>query len=165
MIGNDVVDLALAARESTISRKGFLDKLFILEEQLFIKTSEDKTLTIWTMWSQKEAVYKILRQKGASRGFYPKKIECISIEKVRYQNEVYYTKTITEGTCLHTLAVTKKADFKNCISLPCSAPLIYKREIPFFNDNGKLAPATKSHHGELEFIFFLKNLSNFQPAF
>lgn len=92
MIGNDVVDLALAARESTISRKGFLDKLFTVEEQLFIKTSEDKTLTIWTIWSQKEAVYKILRQKGATRGFYPKKIECISIEKVRYQNEVYYTK-------------------------------------------------------------------------
>ena len=39
MIGNDIVDLALAQKESNWKRKGFLDKIFTLQEQLFINLS------------------------------------------------------------------------------------------------------------------------------
>ena len=35
MIGNDIVDLDLARKESNWKRKGFLDKIFSLQEQQF----------------------------------------------------------------------------------------------------------------------------------
>ena len=34
MIGNDIIDLALAKKENNWQRKGFLDKLFTPKEQL-----------------------------------------------------------------------------------------------------------------------------------
>jgi phosphopantetheinyl transferase (holo-ACP synthase) len=156
MIGNDVVDLFLAEQESNWQRKGFLEKLFTVDEQLLILKSEDKPVLIWTMWSQKEAVYKILRQKGANRGFYPLKIECFDTEKVRFQNEVFYTTTSRKGNLLQTLAVTKRSDFKICELLSSKQELIYENEIPFYLLNGIKMHATKSHHGRFENIYFLK---------
>ncbi|NJY62447.1 4-phosphopantetheinyl transferase family protein [Salinimicrobium sp. CDJ15-81-2] len=58
MIGNDVVDLHLAARESNWRRKGFLEKVFTTAEQEIISTSKDKDTTVWLLWSMKEAAYK-----------------------------------------------------------------------------------------------------------
>ena len=156
MIGNDVVDLALADQESNWQRKGFLEKLFTVEEQLRIAKAENKQVLIWTMWSQKEAVYKLLRQKGASRGFYPIKIECLTYEKVKYQKEEFYTKTTIDGNCLHTLAVTQEADFVFYKSLSKNQALIYENEIPFYVENGNRLNVTKSHHGQFERIYYLK---------
>ncbi len=59
MIGNDVVDLALAKVESNWQRKGYLDKLFTTKEQNLIFCSENPTIMVWILWSRKEAVYKI----------------------------------------------------------------------------------------------------------
>jgi phosphopantetheinyl transferase (holo-ACP synthase) len=156
MIGNDVVDLALTEQESNWQRKGFLEKIFTVDEQLRIENAADKSVLIWTMWSQKEAVYKILRQKGASRGFYPLKITCLNAENVRYQNEDFYTKTSKVETSLQTLAVTKKTDFDKCRCLSLAAPLVYEKEIPFYLKNGIQLYATKSHHGRFESIYFLE---------
>ena len=47
MIGNDIVDLALAQKESNWKRKGFLDKIFTLQEQLFINLSENQEIEVW----------------------------------------------------------------------------------------------------------------------
>jgi len=156
MIGNDVVDLALTEQESNWQRKGFLEKIFTVDEQLRIENAADKPVLIWTMWSQKEAVYKILRQKGASRGFYPLKIACLNAENVRYQNEDFYTKTSKVETSLQTLAVTKKTDFDKCRSLSLAAPLVYEKEIPFYLKNGIQLNATKSHHGRFESIYYIE---------
>ena len=58
MIGNDVVDLHLAARESNWRRKGFLEKVFNTAEQEIITTSKNKDTRVWLLWSMKEAAYK-----------------------------------------------------------------------------------------------------------
>ena len=42
MIGNDVVDLKLAATESNWKRKGYLDKLFSVAEQEYIFNAENQ---------------------------------------------------------------------------------------------------------------------------
>ncbi|WZL88992.1 4'-phosphopantetheinyl transferase superfamily protein [Salinimicrobium sp. 3283s] len=58
MIGNDVVDLELAARQSNWRRKGFLNKAFSSSEQELIHTSVNPDKKVWLLWSMKEAAYK-----------------------------------------------------------------------------------------------------------
>jgi len=64
MIGNDIVDIAEAARKSDWRRKGFLRKVFTGKEQLYISNSDNPDLIVWLLWSMKESAYKIyLRQQ------------------------------------------------------------------------------------------------------
>ncbi|WP_051205240.1 4'-phosphopantetheinyl transferase superfamily protein [Salinimicrobium xinjiangense] len=63
MIGNDVVDLCLAARESNWRRIGFLEKVFSEAEQEIITSSENQSLAVWLLWSMKEAAYKAHQRK------------------------------------------------------------------------------------------------------
>ena len=113
MIGNDIVDLKLAAAESNWQRKGYLDKIFTNLEQQFILKSDNQSELIWMFWSRKEAVYKILLQQGFQKGFYPKKIECLDIDfesgKVFFDNNIYYTKTSLSINYIHSVAVLHQA--------------------------------------------------------
>ena len=47
MIGNDVVDLALAKIESNWQRKGFLNKIFTENEKILIQKSKNQELMVW----------------------------------------------------------------------------------------------------------------------
>ena len=58
MIGNDVIDLKAAKKESNWRRKGFLQKLFTETEQDYILHSENPFLSVWLFWSMKEAFFK-----------------------------------------------------------------------------------------------------------
>ena len=58
MIGNDLIDLALAAVQSNWARKGFLEKVFTSIERQQIFCSEEPSLLVWLFWSMKEAGYK-----------------------------------------------------------------------------------------------------------
>ncbi|HBI01226.1 4'-phosphopantetheinyl transferase superfamily protein, partial [uncultured Flavobacterium sp.] len=104
MIGNDVIDLALAKVESNWQRKGYLDKLFTTKEQNLIFSAENRTIMVWILWSKKEAVYKIIRQENGLRGFYPLKIENTEYDSgiVCFNKNKYYTKTVQKGDMLHT---------------------------------------------------------------
>jgi len=57
MIGNDIVDLELALKESNWKRKGFLNKIFTNEEQLLISSAINPEIMVWNLWSRKEAAY------------------------------------------------------------------------------------------------------------
>lgn len=81
MIGNDVVDLKLAATESNWKRTGYLDKIFTVAEQKFIFSAENETEMVWVLWSIKESVYKAFLRINYDRGFYPSKIEITSLKK------------------------------------------------------------------------------------
>ena len=137
MIGNDVVDLALAKAESNWQRKGYLNKVFTTKEQNLIYFAQDPTLMVWILWSRKEAVYKILRQKGESRGFYPLSINCTNESGlVFYKDSVFYSTTQIRNNCIHTIAVTSVIDFEYIIELKQLKESIYKNEIPFYLENG-----------------------------
>lgn len=58
MLGNDVVDLHLAAVQSNWRKKGFLEKVFSPEEQQLVKNSSKPHQMVWLLWSMKEAAYK-----------------------------------------------------------------------------------------------------------
>ncbi|MHA7057438.1 4'-phosphopantetheinyl transferase superfamily protein [Aquimarina sp. M1] len=58
MIGNDIIDLKLAAVQSNWQRKGWLNKVFTASEQQRIWYAKNPGQMVWKLWSMKEATYK-----------------------------------------------------------------------------------------------------------
>ena len=79
MIGNDIVDLALAKKESNWKRNRFLDKIFTETEQLLIFHSENPEIMVWNLWSRKEAAYKIYNRETGIRGYFRSILRCCTI--------------------------------------------------------------------------------------
>ena len=161
MIGNDVIDLDIATRQSNWSRKGYLDKIFTNLEQEFISKSSNPDETVWNLWSRKEAVYKIILQKGGKQGYYPLKMECLNIDCnagiVVFENQFYHTKTYLSKEYIHTVAIENRANFIK-IKWDANSNFIQKiNNIPFFVKDNKIYPASKSHHGKFEKIVWLQS--------
>ena len=159
MIGNDVVDLALAKAESNWQRKGYLDKLFTTKEQNLIFSAENPTIMVWILWSRKEAVYKIIRQQNGERGFYPLRIVNIDYELglVSFEARLFYVKTSIVEDCVHSVALQNQS-FNQIIEISTYTQILKKDEIPFIIKNEKHLHISKSHHGRFEkIICLLKN--------
>lgn len=153
-IGNDIIDLKLARLESNIFRKGYLDKILSSAEQKTMFESEYPWLQFWIFWSQKEAVYKLIRQKGENRGFYPFKIEIqnsdIKLGKVCFKNQIYYTQTKVNDDRLETISLEDPNNFNRIKSLNSNMQFLRNDEIPFIEMNKKKQALSKSHHGRFE---------------
>ena len=93
MIGNDVVDITEAAKESKWNRKGFLKKIFTNREQFYISNSDNSDLMVWLLWSMKESAYKIYLQQYLKRFFSPSKFECMLIATA---GEFFYGEVLIE---------------------------------------------------------------------
>ncbi|CAL1519726.1 4'-phosphopantetheinyl transferase superfamily protein [Chitinophaga sp. MM2321] len=119
MIGNDVVDLQLAATESRWQRKGYLDKVYTPAEQARILADEVPDTVVWLLWSSKEAVYKIVNRATKTKFYAPLKFECTSLEMqgqmirgtVQYENRQYPFRSEITGACVHTIAVATETLF------------------------------------------------------
>lgn len=162
MIGNDIIDLALARKESNWKRKGFLDKLFTAKEQLQIANSENAETTVWNLWSRKEATYKIYNRKTKIRAFIPLQLECFDLEtydgvvygKVICYETVYFTKTIITSDFIETNAILNPDDFDAVKTINLSMTLVKTNGVPnYFDPENKIwKPVSKSHHGRFERI-------------
>ena len=108
MIGNDVIDLSLAKKESNWQRKGFLKKLFSNDEQQLILEALNSFEMVWRLWSMKEAAYKIFTQQHSVRFFAPKKFECKLMLGLKgvvcYKNQKFYTTSIVNQQYIFTKA-------------------------------------------------------------
>jgi phosphopantetheinyl transferase (holo-ACP synthase) len=108
MIGNDIVDLKLAAIQSNWRRKGFLNKIFTEEEQRYILSSENSFQLVWLFWSMKESAYKIYMRKHKNRFFAPKKFNCTMVSKnegtVLIEQERYTTSSTINNDYIFTHA-------------------------------------------------------------
>lgn len=158
MIGNDVIDLALAKKESNWQRKGFLNKLFSVSEQSLLWSAEDPEKMVWILWSCKEAVYKIYNRETNVRAFIPLKINCLDYTfdgnywygKVHCNQKEYYTKTIVDAEFIETIAVTKWEDFESVKHHSPSKKFHKIDGIPYQYDvSGSLVPVSLSHHGAI----------------
>lgn len=162
MIGNDIVDLALAQKESNWQRKGFLDKIFTQNEQLLILNAENPAMVVWNLWSRKEAAYKIYNRKTQIRGYFPLRFECFDLEiidgivfgKVVLKNFVYFTKTVTTDQFINTIAVENIQDFDKIKILENRSNIQKRNGIPnyFKKENSLPRPTSISHHGKFEQI-------------
>ncbi|MBA4320250.1 MAG: phosphopantetheinyl transferase [Flavobacterium sp.] len=165
MIGNDIVDLALARKESNWKRNGFLDKIFTKKEQLLISNAENPEVMVWNLWSRKEAAYKIYNRKTQIRGYFPLQSECFELEiidgisfgKVVIKDLIYLTKTETTTQFVHTIAVENVQDFDTIKTLENRKNIQKNNGIPsyFEKDNSVLTPVSISHHGRFEQIVSL----------
>ncbi len=157
MIGNDVVDLKLSKKESNWQRTGYFDKMFTENEQILIKNSVNQEITVWNLWSRKEAAYKIWNRETGIRKYNPIKFECFDLDTeiglVKFENFIFYTKTEINKNYIHSIAVLNKEDF-NKISVLGNLITIKKQNgIPFYvNKNQEVKPISKSHHGRFEFV-------------
>ena len=151
MIGNDVVDLALAQKQSNWKRKGYLYKIFTENEQILIENSENHNVAVWSLWSRKEAVYKILLQLGKSSGYYPKKIVCqdLNVENgiVTFEKEKYYTTTKVTDDFIYTEAVKEIENFENIKKIKDCQTIYKLNRIPYLKIDNKVHNVSKTHHG------------------
>lgn len=169
MIGNDIVDLDLAAQESDIHRKGFRDKLFLPHERDMIENA----VHLWLLWSCKEAVYKIIHRNTHERKFAPQQF-AVAISHhtnttaagiVTYQQQSYYFNSSIIGAGIHTVAAVSEpllqeaavftryhAATDNLQQILSAGEVFYKDEygIPFIRHRytGKKLPVSLSHHGK-----------------
>ncbi|AWA30616.1 phosphopantetheinyl transferase [Flavobacterium magnum] len=162
MIGNDLVDLATAAKESNWRRKGYLGKIFTDSEQSYIKNSVLQETAVWVLWSMKEAAYKIWNRKSGIRSFNPKSFQC----DVARMNQSAASGTIRVGGTFYLSDTQINSEFVHtvCRIADCRKPLFvtivkHESDIERRNDltrdmNGILRVAgvpgaliSKSHHG------------------
>jgi len=146
MIGNDIVDLLQADKDSNWKRKGYLDKIFTNEEQFLISSDMHPSLMVWLLWSMKEAAYKINSRATKLRTFAPIKLRCnnLIIRKgkatgnVLYEGEVYFTSSVFNDDYVHTIAAAAEKDL-----ILTDIKITQHTGNNYRNSN----PASVSHHG------------------
>lgn len=121
MIGNDIIDLHLASKESPWNRPRYLDKIFTEEEQSYIYAASNNQLAASLLWSRKESAYKIISRMQKRRFYSPKKLKNIQLENMDQSStrnydglvsfEEYTIQTISTVTkdFIHTLAKLQNA--------------------------------------------------------
>jgi phosphopantetheinyl transferase (holo-ACP synthase) len=124
--GNDIVDIQLAAAQSNWKRKGFIEKIFTLQEQQYVKESVNPDLMVWKLWTMKESAYKVYTRQYGGRFFAPQKFSCnlltLTTGIVMFNHISYQTKTITAKDYINS--ISRPAGFTNnfyinsCFSLP-----------------------------------------------
>ena len=165
MIGNDVVDLLHSRKDSNWKRKGYIEKIFNPEEQLYISNASDPEIMVWALWSMKEAAYKVYNRKTKVREYIPKKLNCF----IESQNEIlitgkvicsentFHTKTILSNDLIHTVAVSFFDDLNNVIEIENKAIHKDKNGIPFLAGGLQniAQDVSISHHGRFEKVVTL----------
>lgn len=120
LIGNDVVDLHAAARESNWKRKGYLHKILSKEEQLLVLESNEPNTMVWLLWSMKESAYKIHSRTTGIRTYAPAKILCKNLDfssmpftgKVTIDHSIYYTESTVDAHRIHSICSSHKEELK-----------------------------------------------------
>lgn len=158
MIGNDIVDLNLALKESNWRRSGFLDKIFTSKEQQLILNSENQDRMVWNLWSRKEASYKIYNRQTAFRGFFPLRLECDFKDEttgtISIDGFVYHTQTEINSNYIYTVAVVETKCFKKIKILDLTTTIKKENGVPYFLDtiSNSRIPVSITHHGRFKRI-------------
>lgn len=159
MIGNDVIDIQQTRQESNWRRKGFIQKLFTLDEQLLISNATNPEITVWLLWSMKEAAYKIYNRQTKIREYIPQKLVCSIISQnhntaagiVTCFGNVYYTKTTLSKDYIHTIAVCISDNLNNVTEIERRSILKDKNGIPYLlTSQNTVQEVSVSHHGRFE---------------
>ncbi|MET3026518.1 4'-phosphopantetheinyl transferase superfamily protein [Flavobacterium sp. UW10123] len=158
MIGNDIIDLAQSRIESNWQRKGFIEKLFTIEEQQCIKDFDKPEIMVWLLWSMKEAAYKIYNRQTKIREYSPKKLSCTlnfinanqASGKVCCNENLYYTESIFSLESIHTIAVDNFANINNVIEVESQETIKDENGIPYLKIDNTFQDISISHHGRFE---------------
>jgi phosphopantetheinyl transferase (holo-ACP synthase) len=166
MIGNDVIDIMQSRKESNWQRKGFIEKIYTLDEQLLIKNTADPELMVWVLWSMKEAVYKVYNRQTKIREYIPKKLICYIASQtyntitgsVICSGKTFSTKTVISQDYIHTIAVSDYNDLTKVIEIEKKAVSKDKNGLPYlFNPlKNTVQDVSVSHHGRYEKVVTIR---------
>ena len=121
MIGNDIVDLSLAAGQSNWQHPRFLEKIFSHSEQQLILESSDRFSTIWRLWTTKEAAYTAYTQSVPGRFFNPKSFICSSLKEtfeVTYKDFRIEVKTVLDGNAIYAETISNEQPVTEVLYVP-----------------------------------------------
>ena len=115
MVGNDIIDRKETKRSTLWERRGFLEKIFTIQEQSIINNFDDPFTLVWRLWSMKEAAYKVFIQAGGDRFYNPRRIEC-SVEhligQVSIGAMVLKTQTLINEDYIFSTATIRNSEVK-----------------------------------------------------
>jgi len=159
MIGNDLVDLQQAEKDSNWKRKGFMEKIFTRSEQFLINSATKPAQMVWLLWSMKEAAYKIHTRDTKMRSFAPASIHCANLVLheteasglVSYDKEHYHTQTAINSNFIHTLAVRKREQLQQF-------KVLIESYNPLSSAYRQRNPSSVSHHGRYLALVFMEYL-------
>ena len=158
MIGNDIIDLDLARKESNWRRNGFLDKIFTLQEQVLINNDPNPEQMVWNLWSRKEAAYKIYNRNTKIKGYFPWLLKCHFDNEnsgiVVIDNFIYYTQTQITDAYIYTIAVSDIILFTKIKPLETLENIEKDNGVPFIFDSisNTVQPVSITHHGRFQRI-------------
>lgn len=156
MIGNDIVDLGLARKESNWKRKGFLNKVFSQQEQSLILNDSNPEHMLWGLWSRKEASYKIYNRITGIKGYFPWRLQCNYVDDysgtVSIDGFVFYTKTQITNDYIYTEAVAELSFFDKIKPLESLENIEKENGIPYYLDvvSNTAVPVSITHHGRFQ---------------
>ena len=113
MVGNDVVDLRdREARVETLNPR-FDARVFTAAERLALERSGDRNRQRWSLWSAKEAAYKVARKLDASATFSPSRfgveLDRDACGSVCYRGRRFAVRVLEQAGGLHALATCEAA--------------------------------------------------------
>lgn len=156
MIGNDIVDLNIAAKESNWARTGYLEKIFTMSERFHIHVAKDPEIMVWLLWTMKEAAYKAHSRETKFRTFAPTLICCNNLVlheetafgDLFYEGKLFYSQSSIAPNYIHTIASEKASVLKDI-----------NPKISDYNESDdsyrSTHPASVSHHGHYLALIYL----------
>jgi phosphopantetheinyl transferase (holo-ACP synthase) len=160
MIGNDVIDILQSRKESNWQRRGFIEKIYTLDEQFLITNAADPETMVWILWSMKEAAYKVYNRQTKIREYIPQKLVCsIGLQNhnsitgsVICSGTTFYTNTILFQDHIHTIAVSHFDNLNKVIEIKKEAISKDKNGLPYLSNTlqNTIQDVSVSHHGQFE---------------
>ena len=184
MLGNDVVDLKQASIDSNWQRKGYLRKIYTVQEQELILDAEQPATMLWLLWTMKEASYKVINRLTGVRNYSPLSYVCRNLVirdtdvsgMVTAGNYSLYIKAEITEEWIHSVAVWKKELLDNLkihylsnssyypddFNLSCAGYRLTKDNTGLPQITNLLTSVTSeasvSHHGRYTAILYPKSL-------
>lgn len=184
MLGNDVVDLKQASIDSNWQRKGYLRKIYTVQEQELILDAEQPATMLWLLWTMKEASYKIINRLTAVRNYSPLSYVCRNLVikdsdasgMVTAGDSSLYIKAVITEEMVHSAAVLREelldqliihhlcnsSHYMDDFNLSCPGYMLSKNKagLPQMTHlhSSLTSEASVSHHGRYTAILYPKSL-------
>lgn len=175
MIGNDIVDIAIAMAESNPLRLGWIDKVFATSERELIFGCDAPLQTIWLLWAMKEASYKVYNRSSGKIFYAPHRFICELQElnaysatgTVTFDGYEFFTKSTISPRFLHSVATMVQDEVPqiNIRPLSVSRSDMLPPGCQFIRQGGSppvllhkqtqsYIPVSYSHHGDWHALVF-----------
>lgn len=147
MIGNDIVDLDHARRESNWRRKGFLAKVFTGHEQQLIQSASEPDTMVWLLWSMKESAYKVIARETSLRFFAPQQLVCqlTKAESNRAEGSIFYQKMYATRSVITTNYVASTA-FSTDVAQPFTHEIVTFDQTDYPHQSAQIRERIKQHY-------------------